>query len=97
MPLMVPDMTMTVSTELGRRRQPIRALLTDDRDRRLGYCPRRRDPCFSRKNGFNGTTVRDIADAVGILSGSLFYHFASKQDILCAVIEEGLRNRELPV
>jgi TetR/AcrR family transcriptional regulator, cholesterol catabolism regulator len=44
-----------------------------------------------REKGFDGTTVRDIAQAVGMRSGSPFYHFASKQEILLAVMEEGLR------
>ena len=43
-----------------------------------------------REKGFDGTTVRDIADAVGMRSGSPFYHFRSKQEILLAVMEEGL-------
>lgn len=38
--------------------------------------------------GVAATTVRDIADAVGILSGSLYHHFASKEEILEAVIGE---------
>ncbi|HEX3946599.1 MAG TPA: TetR/AcrR family transcriptional regulator [Acidimicrobiales bacterium] len=32
--------------------------------------------------GVAATTVREIADAVGILSGSLYHHFKSKQDIV---------------
>jgi len=36
---------------------------------------------FARK-GFAGTTVRDIADAVGILSGSLYHHFNAKEDMV---------------
>jgi AcrR family transcriptional regulator len=44
-----------------------------------------------RERGFDGTTVRDIAAAVGMRSGSPFYHFASKEEILFAVMEEGLR------
>lgn len=43
-----------------------------------------------RDKGFDGTSVRDIADAVGMRSGSPFYHFKSKQEILAAVMEEGL-------
>jgi len=34
------------------------------------------------EKGFERTTVRDIAAAAGILSGSLFHHFKSKQEIL---------------
>jgi TetR/AcrR family transcriptional regulator, cholesterol catabolism regulator len=37
--------------------------------------------------GSSATTVRDIADEAGILSGSLYHHFASKE----AVLEEILR------
>ena len=44
-----------------------------------------------REKGFEGTTVRDIAGAVGMRSGSPFYHFGSKVEILVAVMEEGLR------
>lgn len=36
---------------------------------------------FARK-GFEGTTVRDIAEAAGILSGSLYHHFRSKEQIM---------------
>ena len=44
-----------------------------------------------REKGFEGTTVRDIAGAVGMRSGSPFYHFANKHELLMAVMEEGLR------
>src|SRR3954447_9814517 len=35
---------------------------------------------FAEK-GFRATTVREIADAAGILSGSLYHHFSSKESI----------------
>ena len=35
---------------------------------------------FAQK-GYRATTVREIADAAGILSGSLYHHFASKESI----------------
>jgi AcrR family transcriptional regulator len=35
--------------------------------------------------------MRDIAKAVGMLSGSIYYHFASKEEMLLAVYEEGVR------
>ncbi len=44
-----------------------------------------------RAKGFERTTVRDLASAVGIQSGSIFHHFKSKDDILCAVMEQTLR------
>lgn len=44
-----------------------------------------------REQGFERTTVRDIAAAVGILSGSLFHHFSSKEEILKAVMIEVIR------
>jgi len=44
-----------------------------------------------RRQGFERTTVRDIAAAVGILSGSLFHHFSSKEEILKAVMIDVIR------
>lgn len=43
-----------------------------------------------RTQGYDNTTVRDIAAAVGIQAGSWFYHFKTKQDILVAVVEQGM-------
>jgi AcrR family transcriptional regulator len=44
-----------------------------------------------RHKGFERTTVRDLASAVGIQSGSIFHHFKSKEEILRAVMEETVR------
>lgn len=41
--------------------------------------------------GFHGTSVRDIVGAVDMLPGSLYYHFATKEDLLTAVYAEGVR------
>ena len=38
------------------------------------------------EKGFARTTVRDIASQAGILSGSLFHHFDTKQEILFEVM-----------
>lgn len=38
--------------------------------------------------GFRGTTVKDIADAVGIKDASLYKHFKSKKEILNTIVEE---------
>jgi TetR/AcrR family transcriptional regulator, cholesterol catabolism regulator len=45
-----------------------------------------------RRQGFDGTSTRDIAAAVGMHSGSPFYHFKSKGALLYAVMEEGMRS-----
>ena len=34
------------------------------------------------ERGLRATTVRDIADSAGILSGSLYHHFASKEEMV---------------
>ena len=44
---------------------------------------------FHRK-GYSATTIRDIADAVGMSSGSPFYHFKTKHDMLRTVVLEGM-------
>lgn len=44
---------------------------------------------FNRQ-GYQGTSVRDIAAATGMRSGSPFYHFASKQDLLFEATMQGL-------
>jgi TetR/AcrR family transcriptional regulator, cholesterol catabolism regulator len=41
-----------------------------------------------RQKGYRATTVRDIAEGVGILSGSLFHHFASKEEMLLEIMRE---------
>jgi TetR/AcrR family transcriptional regulator, cholesterol catabolism regulator len=45
-----------------------------------------------RRKGFDATSTRDIAAAAGMQSGSPFYHFKSKQALLFAVMQEGMRN-----
>ena len=45
-----------------------------------------------RQQGFAATSTRDIAQAVGMRSGSPFYHFDSKQALLGAVMTEGMRS-----
>ncbi|MDP3813135.1 MAG: TetR/AcrR family transcriptional regulator [Hydrogenophaga sp.] len=44
-----------------------------------------------RAQGFAGTSTRDIATAVGMRSGSPFYHFESKEALLAAVMLEGMQ------
>ena len=71
-------------------RRALPAPLADDEANRRADIVRASAKLF-REKGFAGTTVRDIANAVGMRSGSPFYHFGSKVDILVAVMEEGLR------
>ncbi|ULQ60311.1 TetR/AcrR family transcriptional regulator [Brucepastera parasyntrophica] len=39
-------------------------------------------------SGYDGVTVKDIADAVGIKDSSLYKHFKSKQEIYDSLLEE---------
>lgn len=61
-----------------------------------GSEPNRRDEVLRAaarlfvEQGFEATTTRDIAQAAGMRSGSPFYHFRSKQELLKAVMIEGL-------
>lgn len=38
------------------------------------------------ERGLRATTVRDIADSAGILSGSLYHHFSSKEEMVDEVL-----------
>ncbi|MEW2615546.1 TetR/AcrR family transcriptional regulator [Streptomyces sp. NPDC047880] len=38
------------------------------------------------EQGYNATTVRKIADAAGMLAGSLYYHFDSKESMLDEIL-----------
>ncbi len=44
------------------------------------------------RHGYERTTVRELADAVGLKSGSLFHHFRSKEEILVAVMANGIQS-----
>jgi AcrR family transcriptional regulator len=50
------------------------------------------------EKGYESTSIQDIADAVGILKGSLYYYITSKEDLLFEIIqgvhEEALKNLE---
>lgn len=45
-----------------------------------------------RLNGYERTTVRELAEAVGLRSGSLFHYFRSKEEILLAVMANGIQS-----
>ncbi len=44
------------------------------------------------KNGYNKTNMRELADAVGMKAGSIFYHFKGKEEILYAVMQQAIIN-----
>jgi TetR/AcrR family transcriptional regulator, cholesterol catabolism regulator len=37
-------------------------------------------------NGYDATSIKEIADAVGLLKGSLYYHVSSKEEILGSIV-----------
>src|SRR5258708_36883509 len=42
------------------------------------------------ERGYDRTTVRDIAADMGLTSGSIFYHFRNKEELLEAIIRKGI-------
>jgi AcrR family transcriptional regulator len=44
-----------------------------------------------RVQGYAAASMRDIAGDIGLLGGSVYYHFPSKEDLLVAVHKEGIR------
>ncbi len=40
-----------------------------------------------RESGFNGTSMQDLATAVGITKSSVYHHYPSKQALLAEIIE----------
>lgn len=43
-----------------------------------------------RERGYHGTSVQDIADAVGLKKGSLYYHITSKEDLLVQIVASAI-------
>lgn len=43
-----------------------------------------------RQHGYAVTTLRQIADATGMMAGSIYYHFSSKEEILIEVLDMGI-------
>ena len=42
------------------------------------------------QQGYDATSLRDIADAVGMKAGSIYYHFASKDELLAQILHRGI-------
>ena len=43
------------------------------------------------RSGYAAVSMREIAEAVGVGPGALYNHFATKQHILMAIMEEHMR------
>lgn len=43
-----------------------------------------------KKKGYHGATMQDIADEVGMLKGSLYYHIESKEKLLFEILLTGI-------
>lgn len=70
--------------------------VADDRLRRAFMSPGRDGVllCAARRfvaQGFAATTVRQIAQDSGIKAASIYHHFASKEDLFVAVLEQGIQ------
>jgi AcrR family transcriptional regulator len=68
---------------------------TDDRQRERAALRRLRlltvaAQAFARK-GYQGTTLQDVAQSAGLLAGSMYHYFRSKQDLFVEVHQEGFR------
>jgi AcrR family transcriptional regulator len=78
-----PAAKSRTSTEgTGRRRPKGSPALASERREHL---VRLAADLFAKK-GFQATTVREIADEAGILSGSLYHHFDSKESIVDEIL-----------
>lgn len=42
------------------------------------------------ESGYTGTTMREIANAVGVLPGSLYAHIDGKESLLFEIVEDGI-------
>ena len=40
------------------------------------------------KKGYSGTSIQEVADRVGVLKGSLYHYFASKEELLFRIPDE---------
>jgi AcrR family transcriptional regulator len=72
---------VTQQAQRGRRTNGGSGALVDRREQILEAAA----AMFARQ-GAAATTVRQIADSVGILSGSLYHHFASKDEMLAEIL-----------
>ncbi len=79
----------TLHATTPRRGRPRKSAEERDESRRRADLVRAAARLF-RKQGFDGTSTRDIATAADMQSGSPFYYFDSKSAILAAVMQSGM-------
>lgn len=85
--IITPSMTARLSMPQNLQRQLIQDALINDPASAKGKLLIEAAKLF-RQKGYEKTTVRDIASALGIQSGSLFHHYKSKEAILHAVMHD---------
>ncbi|MFJ2030918.1 TetR/AcrR family transcriptional regulator [Streptosporangium sp. NPDC087985] len=73
------------TTQVRRQVTTERAASSSSASERRNHLVRLAAELFARK-GFQATTVREIAEEAGILSGSLYHHFDSKESIVDEVL-----------
>src|ERR671935_8242 len=73
----------------GRRERPYRTRYGRDRGRRIAAF-REAARLFAEK-GYHGTSIGDIAEAMGVQKGSVYAHIASKQDLLWEIARDGAK------
>ena len=83
-------LTADLPAKRPRGRPPKTMAERDDGNRRPELVAAAAD--LFRRKGYDATTTRDIAAAVGMHSGSPFYHFKSKSALLYAVMDQGMRS-----
>jgi AcrR family transcriptional regulator len=71
--------------------EAVDARRTDTRERAVAVAAN-----LFAEHGYSGTSIRDITDKLGVTKAALYYHFASKEDLLRAIVDEPIaRVREV--
>lgn len=89
-----------MTADIGKKRKTLKKANDEEE---LGRADLRRRQLLTESarlfalQGFDGTSMRDIASASGVMAGSLYYHFASKDEIFVAVHARGMEMIEASV
>jgi TetR/AcrR family transcriptional regulator, cholesterol catabolism regulator len=81
----IPSREGNVRAKSATRELRVKVPVSDRRAEILDAATRR-----IAEHGFEATTVRQIADDVGMLSGSLYHHFATKDEMLYELVGDVL-------